>query len=1502
MSDMLGIASSGISAYQRALSTVSNNIANVNTEGYSRQDVALQDSAPKKMASMYLGTGVMLDTIKRQYDAFAESNLRNSTSDLASQKPMVDYAKRVMDILGDKNIGLSSALDTFFSSASALSADPASTVLRSSFINSADGVASRFGELSGQMDLVKTETRQALESTATQVNTLTSQLALINQSLTKEPNLENQPAELLDRRDLALRQLSDLVKIKTSFTTNGTVSVSLSNTMTQGVVVDGIKSRPIGINSQVTDKVELVLDPYGKTETLDSVSGGQIGGYKSFISQVLEPAQKNLNQLAQTFVTETNSIQQNGIDAYGQTGQNLFAIDPAATQTAAGVKLLISDAQRVATAAQFRVTEGSSNVSTTRASVQYSGTTPATPLSNTSLVNNPNASAGVTFKVDGANEYTSVTSLSAGVKATFYLDQAAPNQQLQVMTKDGRQLLGRALTETQKYQLFTPSNGFDTNATYSDKYLNKSGSNAYRGLDLFYGAKATVLQAQQYDKFGAPMPSVPTPAVLTTDRISTLDSIEAGALTLNGVSLSAFVPQNGSGFTVKGLNLGNAATKPDVAFNAIVNGQTIGFTISGSGLTDINSLASSLNSKLLQYGLRAASADNGEDIQVSDAQGRSISGVNLAPVSSATVSGLVFTTPAASPASMSLKIGGQSFNVTGLTATSETTLATQLQQKLQDLGLNGVSITASANSLVFNDTQGRVISDLGLTSANSSSNGTVTIADYQGASAGDILVKSSANSVANWLNGNSIATAKNVQFGNGATPSAPSFDGYTLSIGGVQLQATGLTATTMPDLAKQLQDSLRSLDKSNSISVDYKDANLIVTDSAGRGIKSFNLSIPTGITGASVGSMDIQNSTLSQTSIRAEAFSEIRVPATQLDFTKPLVLNGQAITGYKNLNQLIIAINSSAAGVHASVGATGELVITDPQGSDIKVNSTIEGNVLNVQAQTYSGQVRMIQKAPDMRVSATSLDFNKPLQINGVNIAQASYTLPADGSSFSTQFGTISSLNASTLQDTLNNRSSLTLTGVNFGTPEALDAFNGFSLKVGNKNYQIDLAPLTNSPASASDLAAQIQTGLQAIPDGATLSVSADASGNLIVTDSAQPKRELSSLSLSASTSGLTASASTGKQVSRFSDSFIASVANGKLTVQPIGADMTDLSIANTLNIKSNGADLVADPRMSSTTDMVARLNSKVSQTGVSASIDANNDLILSVTDPKAQTSISVGPGKDALGNYGQNALGLEPLDYDVSKRLQQLLASNPAKSDIRMSFGSYGTPPYDQSGTPFDLSKIGLRTGAFIEGGCPDDLLVFVTAKGSAKVSTSFTGQPANQRDSLRTQSLSVKFTAADRYSIIDTSTGTELADRHYDPTVLEPVINFEGLQLKLSHAPSIGDQFQIDGNSDGLGNNVNMLNMVDLNKKAVLNGKTIANNYIDQINNVGNLAQQANINQQAMTVVNDQAVAARDKISGVNLDQEASDLIRYQQAYQACAKALQISGTLFDTVNQIR
>ena len=1130
MSDIIGIASNAVASYQRALGTVSNNIANVNTEGYSRQDVVLKDTAPSKAANMFFGTGVALQAVKRQFDAFAESNLRNSTSDLSSQKPMVEYTKRVMDIMGDKSVGLSSALDDFFGAANALSADPASSVLRSSFLRASEGVSSRFAELSGQLGLVGTETNQALESTTKQVNTLTSQLALVNQNMASSATEDGQSAEILDRRDLILRQLSDLVRIKTSFNTNGSVNVALGSTTTKGIVVNGKKSRPIGIDTSVPGKMELLLDPYGNSESLASASGGQLGGLQTFISQVLEPAQKSLNFLAKTLVNETNQIQTNGIDGYGQTGNPLFSLDATATNEASGISVALNDAMRVATAAQFRVTEDQTNSSNTRASVTFTPSPIPLAISNTGLVNNPNPTAGVTIKVEGARVMAPVTTLAAGVKATFFLDDAKPGQQLQVLTRDGRQLLGQTLSETEKAQILKTENGFVPNSNYSDAYLNKSNKDGYRAMDVFYGAMAKVRYAQVFDRNGVAAPSVAKTALLVTSRITDNEpgiQIEAGATLLNGVTMPA--------------------------------------------------------------------------------------------------------------------------------------LETQRNTPL------------------------------------------------------------SPSDVAAWVNGTSQI---NVEL--------PTFSGFSAKVGGVEMAISGLDDSNgLTALAEELQTQLRLADLTDNLSVNItaNGTKLEIHDALGRSISDVVLTPSEGR--SSGGDVTVSNSLTSQTGVKATVFNDIRVPAQQLDYTRPLKVNGHMVApGYKDVTSLVAAINSTPnIGVIASV-QQGDLVISaDPKELPITINPTPtvqgDGNALGITPTTYNGQVRMDQVVRDLHIFSTNIDYNKKLEINGTSID---------------------------------------MSGVN------------------------SIQALINEINSTR-----------------------------------------------------------------------------KTVIDPENPVLTkDISI------------------------------------GVKASMGTYGDLILSTLDENGSDPISIGPSNKANGTIEQNALGLDPIDYTLDERLKLQLESDPKKSSIRFSFGSYGDPL--RTGSPADLAKAGLRTGAYIEGGSADDLLVFVTGQGKSSVAASYSGEPLNVRDNLRSQSLVVKFTSANRYTITDAKTGTELADRHYDPSVLEPLIDFEGLQIKLSHAPNVGDSFQVDGNHDGLGNNINMLDMVDLSKKPVISGKSLANTYIDQINNVGNLAQQATITQQALTVVHDQAVATRDKVSGVNLDEEAAALIRYQQAYQASAKALQISGTLFDAIVQIR
>jgi flagellar hook-associated protein FlgK len=329
MSDLLGIASTAVSAYQRALSTVSNNIANANTVGYSEQTSDLEANAPQRLATTYMGTGVTYNAVTRQSDVFAQNNVRSSNSDLAAETPMVDYANQVINIMGDKSIGLSSALDQFFKDTNALSSDPASGDARNTFLSSLGGVAARCSEVSTQLNTVGNDAQTALQSASDQVNTLTTQLALINGQLTSNASEKNQPARLLDQRDLLLTQLSQLTRIHTSFTANGTVTVSLGGTITQSVVVNGQVATPIGLNPKSGDPLSIILDPYGNAQNLAGASGGTIGGLKTFMGQVLQPAQKSLNALAQTFVTQVNQIQNNGIDGYGALGQNLLSIDPA---------------------------------------------------------------------------------------------------------------------------------------------------------------------------------------------------------------------------------------------------------------------------------------------------------------------------------------------------------------------------------------------------------------------------------------------------------------------------------------------------------------------------------------------------------------------------------------------------------------------------------------------------------------------------------------------------------------------------------------------------------------------------------------------------------------------------------------------------------------------------------------------------------------------------------------------------------------------------------------------------------------------------------------------------------------------------------------------------------------------------------------------------------------------------------------------------------------------
>ena len=192
-----------------------------------------------------------------------------------------------------------------------------------------------------------------------------------------------------------------------------------------------------------------------------------------------------------------------------------------------------------------------------------------------------------------------------------------------------------------------------------------------------------------------------------------------------------------------------------------------------------------------------------------------------------------------------------------------------------------------------------------------------------------------------------------------------------------------------------------------------------------------------------------------------------------------------------------------------------------------------------------------------------------------------------------------------------------------------------------------------------------------------------------------------------------------------------------------------------------------------------------------------------------------------------------------------------------------------------------------------------------SVSVQAQFTDIAGDMKQALRASELKVSFTSDTRYQIIDTRTQSVLAERNLvpDPLSATPSLSYRGLKLEFSTAPKKGDEFTIDNNRDGIGNNETMLALVALESERIMpGGLTITEAYIERVNQVGNVARQAAIAEQALQVVYQQAQEARDGISGVSLDEEASALVRFQQAYQANAKVMQTAMALFDSILRIR
>jgi flagellar hook-associated protein 1 FlgK len=326
---LLGIATSGLMAFQRNLTTVGHNIANVNTEGYSRQNVELTEREPQFTGAGFVGTGVDVASITRSYDDFLNAQVRSSTSTSSGMDAYYRMATRIDDIIADPDTGLSPTLQAFFNAVQGVANDPTSIAARRVMLTEGETLTKRFNTLNNQMDELRAQTNQGLSSSADEINSLASGIAALNQKIVvalgqgggKQP-----PNDLLDQRNLLLEKLSAEINTQVVAQDDGALNVFIGKGQS---LVMGSNANTLRVKDSTYDpdrkEIALSAGSTGSVLITDSLSGGQMGGLLDFSNRVLDPAQNALGRIAAGLAAQFNQQHRAGYGLDGDTGLSFFS-------------------------------------------------------------------------------------------------------------------------------------------------------------------------------------------------------------------------------------------------------------------------------------------------------------------------------------------------------------------------------------------------------------------------------------------------------------------------------------------------------------------------------------------------------------------------------------------------------------------------------------------------------------------------------------------------------------------------------------------------------------------------------------------------------------------------------------------------------------------------------------------------------------------------------------------------------------------------------------------------------------------------------------------------------------------------------------------------------------------------------------------------------------------------------------------------------------------------
>lgn len=323
-------ALSGLSAAQLSLDTVGNNIANSSTQGYSRQSALLAQANSTFNGAGWIGNGVNVTGVKREYDDFITHQLRDAQNINSQMEARYQQMKKVDDLVANSNT-ISSSLQDFFTGLQTLTSNADDGAARQTLLGQANALVNQFKVTDNYLRNIDKQVNTELESTVVQINAYAKQIANLNMRISKLTAVAGgeTPNDLLDKRDMLVSELNKLTDVQTTSQDGKSFTITIANgiPLVQGDSVTELKAIPSAKDpNRIT--VAIVDNLAGNVEIPENLlTTGSIGGLLAFRSQDLDQVINSLNQLARAFVESFNAQHRAGFDLNGEKGQDFFTID-----------------------------------------------------------------------------------------------------------------------------------------------------------------------------------------------------------------------------------------------------------------------------------------------------------------------------------------------------------------------------------------------------------------------------------------------------------------------------------------------------------------------------------------------------------------------------------------------------------------------------------------------------------------------------------------------------------------------------------------------------------------------------------------------------------------------------------------------------------------------------------------------------------------------------------------------------------------------------------------------------------------------------------------------------------------------------------------------------------------------------------------------------------------------------------------------------------------------